>query len=111
MYVYSKTEWKKYKFVIFKVTKSLVASKFKANSQLKRPRKKNTIKKKHYKPFMVKKTINPGTRGRKNKVLKGPIDLTGINKVLTVGECPLGKSPTSNLPSCQINHFKIKILI
>ena len=37
-------------------------------SQLKRPRKKDTINK-HYTPYMVKKTIYPGTRGMKNKVL------------------------------------------
>ena len=30
---------------------------------------------------MAKKTIYPGTQGRKNEVLKRPIDLTGINKV------------------------------
>ena len=34
---------------------------------------------------MAKKTIYPGTRGRKNKVLKRPIDFTGINKVPIVG--------------------------
>ena len=28
---------------------------------------------------MAKKTIYPGTQGRKNKVLRKPIDLTGIN--------------------------------
>ena len=42
--------------------------------------------------YMAKKTIYPGIRSRKNKVLKRPIDLTGINKV---GYCPVGKSPTS----------------
>ena len=35
--------------------------------------------------YMAKKTIYPGTRGRNNKVLKRPIDLTGINKVPIVG--------------------------
>ena len=53
-------------------------------SKLKRPRKRDTIKK-HYKSYMTKTTICPGTRGRKNKVLKRPIDLTGINKVPIVG--------------------------
>ena len=68
---------KKFKFLIFTVTKSWVASKF-------RKKKRDTIKR-HYKPYMVKKTIYPGTRGRKSKVLKKPIDLTGINKVPIVG--------------------------
>ena len=44
---------------------------------------------------MAKKTFYPGTRGRKNKDLKRPIDFTGINKVPIVGYCPSGKSPTS----------------
>ena len=44
---------------------------------------------------MAQKTFYPGTRGRKNKVLKRPIDFTGINKVPNVGKCPVGKSPTS----------------
>ena len=48
-------------------------------SKLKRPRKKDTIKKKQYKPYMSKKTIYSGTQGRKNKVL------TDINKVTIVG--------------------------
>ena len=34
---------------------------------------------------MVKKAIYPGTQGRNDKVLKRPIDLTGINKVPIVG--------------------------
>ena len=37
---------------------------------------------------MAKKTIYPGTRGWKNKVLKMPIDLTGMNKVPIVGYIP-----------------------
>ena len=37
--------------------------------KLKRPGKKGTMK----------KAQQPGTQGRKNKVLKRPIDLTGIN--------------------------------
>ena len=41
--------------------------------------------KKAQQPYMAKKTIYPGTQGRKNKVLKRPIDLTGINKVPIVG--------------------------
>ena len=53
---------------------------------------------------MVKKAIYPGTRGRKNKVLKRPIYLTGINKVPIVGWCPVGKSPTSLL-TC---YFSVK---
>ena len=41
---------------------------------------KDTIKK-HHKPYMAKKAIDSGTQGRKNKVLKRPIDyLTSINK-------------------------------
>ena len=36
-------------------------------------------------PYMAKKTIYPGTQDRKNKVLKRPIDLAGINKVPVVG--------------------------
>ena len=44
MYIYSKNEWKKYKFLIFNVTKSLNASKLQL-SQLKRPRKKRYYKK------------------------------------------------------------------
>ena len=42
---------------------------------------------------MSKKTINPGTQGRKNRVLKRPFDLTGINKIPIVGLCPVGKCP------------------
>ena len=34
---------------------------------------------------MTKKTIYPGTRGRKKKVLKRPIDFKGINKVPIMG--------------------------
>ena len=34
---------------------------------------------------MAKKNIYPGTQDRKNEVLKRPIDLTGVNKVLMVG--------------------------
>ena len=44
---------------------------------------------------MAKKTTNPGTHSRKNKVFKRPFDLTGINKVIIVGKCPVGKRPTS----------------
>ena len=40
----------------------------------------DTIKK-QYKSSKSKKTIYPGTQGRKNKVLKRPFDLTGINQV------------------------------
>ena len=42
VYIYSNVEWTK-KFLIFKVLKSWVASKYKAQ-KLKRPRKKNTKK-------------------------------------------------------------------
>ena len=52
--------------------------------KLKRPRKKDTIKK-HYKFHMDKKTIYPGKQERKIKVLKSPIAMTGIQKVLIVG--------------------------
>ena len=46
-----------------------------------RLRKKDAMKKR-YKLFKAKKIITyPGAKSRKNKVLKGPIDLTGINKV------------------------------
>ena len=34
---------------------------------------------------MAKKAIYSGTQGRKNKVLKKPIDLAGNNKVPIVG--------------------------
>ena len=54
-------------------------------SKLKQPEKKISYKKKYYKPYMAKKTIDPGSQGRKYKVLKRPIDLTGINKVPIVG--------------------------
>ena len=40
---------------------------------------------------MAKKTIYAGTRGRKNKVLKRPIDLPGINKVPIVGKSSISK--------------------
>ena len=52
--------------------------------------------KKSYKPYTTKKTTNPGTQERKNKVFK-KIDLTGINKVPIVGKCPMGKSPATLL--------------
>ena len=39
-----------------------------------------------------KKTMDPGTQRRKNKVSKRPFDLTGSNKVTIVGKCPFGKS-------------------
>ena len=45
----------------------------------------NKKKKKYYKLYMAKKSIYPGTRGKKNKVLKRPIDLTGSNEVPIVG--------------------------
>ena len=38
-------------------------------------------KKKHYKPYIAKQAIDCGTQGRKNKGLKRPVSLTGINKV------------------------------
>ena len=56
---------------------------------------------------MVKKTIYPGTQGRKNKVLKGHIDLTGINKVPIVGLWPVGKSPTSYSNPLTTDNLKI----
>ena len=43
---------------------------------------------------MAQKAIDSGTQGKKNKVFKRPIDLTGINKVPK-----LDKSPPSDL-SC-----------
>ena len=80
-------------FLIFKVQLS----------KLKRPRKKDTIKK-QYKPYMAKSSANlRGQKKRyykkaiqtlygqkdhlpwKKKVLKSPIVLTGINKVPIVG--------------------------
>ena len=75
----------KYKFLIFKVIKSWVVSKYTAQQTFKQQRKRDTIKK-HYKPYMAKKkTIYHGTQGMKNKVLTRAIDLTGINKVPIVG--------------------------
>ena len=53
--------------------------------KLKRPSKKVAIKKALQTIYMAKKTIYPGKRGIKNKVLKRHIDLTGINKVRIVG--------------------------
>ena len=50
-----------YKFLISKVIKSSIASKYTA--QLKPSRKKDTIKK----PYMAKKTIYSKTQGRKIK--------------------------------------------
>ena len=46
---------------------------------------------------MAKKTVYPGTQGRKNKVLKGPIDLTGTNKVPMVGKSPTSKWDILNM--------------
>ena len=51
---------KKFKFLIFKVIKSWDASKFTAQPTTAAKKKKYTIKK-HYKPYMAKKTIYPGT--------------------------------------------------
>ena len=45
---------------------------------------------------MAKRAIDSGTQGRKNQVLKRPIDLTGINKVPILGKCPVGKCPSSH---------------
>ena len=67
-----------------------MAKKIYNHKKLKQPRKKIL-----YKPYMAKKTIGPGTQGRKNKVLKSSIDLKGINKVPIVGKCPVGKSPAT----------------
>ena len=44
---------------------------------------------------MAKMAIDPGTMVRQNKVLKRPIDLTGINKVSILEKCPVGKSPST----------------
>ena len=44
MYIYSNTEWKKYKFLIFKVTKSWLQVNLQL-SQLKRPRIRRYYKK------------------------------------------------------------------
>ena len=60
---------KKYKFLIFKF-KSWVVRKYTAQQS----RKKRYYKKKHYKPYMAKKTIYPGTQGRKNTVLTKAIN-------------------------------------
>ena len=51
---------------------------------------------------MTKKTTNPGTQERKNKVLK-KIDLTGIDKVPIVEKCPTGKSPATLLILLQLS--------
>ena len=48
---------------------------------------------------MAKKTIDPGTQGRTNKVLKRPTDLTGINKVPIMAKCLVGKSPPTHASS------------
>ena len=74
---------KKYKFLIFKVIKVGLQVNIQLRN-LKRSRKKILLKK-PYKPYMAKKTIYPGTRGRKNKVLQRPIDFTGTNKVPILG--------------------------
>ena len=42
---------------------------------------------------MAKTAIDCGTQGRKNKVLKRPIELISFNKVLILGKCPMGKCP------------------
>ena len=65
----------KYNFLIFKVLKSWIASKY-TYSSANLAAKKKTILKKHHKPHMAKNTIYPGTRGRKNKVLKSHVDLS-----------------------------------
>ena len=52
---------KKYKFFIFWVIKVELQVNIQL-SKLKRPRKEFTMKKKHYKPYMAKKTIYPGPR-------------------------------------------------
>ena len=45
---------------------------------------------------MAKRANVSGTQGRKNKVLKRPIALTGINKVPILGKYPMGKCPPSH---------------
>ena len=56
---------KKYKFSIFKVIKVGLQVNIQL-SKLKRPRKKDTIKKHYNLTWPKKKTIYPGTQGRKN---------------------------------------------
>ena len=58
-----------------------------------RPRKKDAMKKAQQTLYDQKDHL-PWNTGQENKVLKRPIDLTGINKVPIVGLCPVGKSPT-----------------
>ena len=41
--------------------------------------------------------MDSGTMKRKNKVLKGPIDLTGIYKVEILDECLVDKRPLSKI--------------
>ena len=50
-------------------------------SKLKRPRK--NYEKSSTTLYVQKKTIYPGTQGRKNKVFERPIDLTGIKKSMS----------------------------
>ena len=50
---------------------------------------------------MAKMAIDSGTQGRKNKVLKWPIDLTG-NKVTIVDKCPVKKSPPTFLAGAEV---------
>ena len=45
--------------------------------------------------LMAKKTIDTETQGRKNKVLKMPIDLKGITQVQILEKCPMDKGPPS----------------
>ena len=42
---------------------------------------------------MAKKAIDSVTQGRKIKVLKRPINSTGIDKVPFLEKCPVEKSP------------------
>ena len=42
------------------------------------------------------KAIKSGTQRRKNKIIKRPIDLTGINKAPILDKCPSDNSPPSN---------------
>ena len=62
------------------------------------PRRK-ILYKKHYKPYMAEKAIDFGKTGSKDKVLKRPIDLTGINKGQIVEKLPGGQKSANQIKS------------
>ena len=68
VYIYSNAERDEEEFLIFKVLKVGLHVNIHL-SKLKTAKKKRYLKKKHYKPYMAKKTSYPATQGRRNKVL------------------------------------------